>query len=263
MLVKPGTKVSLKDYDPDDTGHYRSEEEAQGPLGELLHDLARLQNLFYADRRWALLVILQGMDASGKDGTVKHVMSGLNPLGVRVFAFKVPSEEELRHDFLWRVHMVTPGRGDIGIFNRSHYEDVLVVRVHQLVPRKVWKKRYKQINEFEEILARNNTVLVKFFLHISKDEQKKRLEERLQDPSHSWKFSRRDVEERRFWSDYQEAYEDALRKCSTEWAPWHIVPANHKWYRNLVVAQTLVETLHELKLRYPEPPEDLSKIAIE
>jgi PPK2 family polyphosphate:nucleotide phosphotransferase len=263
MLVKPGAKVSLKDYDPDDTGRYRSEAEAQARLDELRHELAKLQNLFYADRRWALLVILQGMDASGKDGTIKHVMSGLNPLGVRVVAFKAPSDEELSHDFLWRVHKVVPGRGDIGIFNRSHYEDVLVVRVHDLVPRKVWKKRYKQINRFEEILTENNTVLLKFFLHISKDEQKKRLEERLQDPSHYWKFSRRDVEERRYWSDYQDAYEDALRKCSTDWAPWHIVPANHKWYRNLVVAETLVDTLHDLKLRYPEPPEDAAKIVIE
>jgi PPK2 family polyphosphate:nucleotide phosphotransferase len=263
MLVKPGTRVSLKDYDPADTGPYRSEEEVQGRLEDLCHEMAKLQSVFYADRRFALLIILQGMDASGKDGTIKHVMSGLNPLGIRVVAFKAPTDEELRHDFLWRVHKVAPGHGDIGIFNRSHYEDVLVVRVHQLVPRKVWKKRYKQINHFEAILARNNTVLLKFFLHISKDEQKKRLQERLQDPSHYWKFSRQDVEERRFWSDYQEAYEDALSKCSTDRAPWHVVPANHKWYRNLVVAQTVVDTLKGLKLRYPEPPEDVAYIVIE
>jgi PPK2 family polyphosphate:nucleotide phosphotransferase len=263
MLVKPGSKVSLKHCDADDTGPYRSEEEVQERLQELRQELAKLQCVFYADRRWALLIILQGMDASGKDGTIKHVMSGLNPLGVRVVPFKVPTEEELSHDFLWRVHKVTPGRGDIAIFNRSHYEDVLVVRVHELVPPKVWKGRYRQINRFEEILTANNTVILKYFLHISKDEQKKRLRQRLQDPSHYWKFSRRDVEERHFWADYMDAYEDVLSKCGTAWAPWHVVPANHKWYRNLVVAQTLVERLRDLKLRYPEPPEDLTKIVID
>jgi PPK2 family polyphosphate:nucleotide phosphotransferase len=263
MLVKPDTKVSLKDYDPDDTGPYHSEAEVQGPLDELRHELYKLQSLFYADRRFALLVILQGMDAAGKDGTIKHVMSGLNPLGVNVVAFKAPSDEELAHDFLWRVHKHTPACGQIAIFNRSQYEDVLVVRVHDLVPRKVWKRRYKQINRFEHILADNNTVLLKFFLHISKDEQKKRLQERLGDPTHYWKFSRRDVEERRYWDDYQTAYEDVLSKCSTERAPWHIVPANHKWYRNLVVAQTVVGALRGLKLRYPEPPEDVAKIVID
>jgi PPK2 family polyphosphate:nucleotide phosphotransferase len=263
MLVKPGTKVSLKDFDPDDTGPYHAEEEVQGPLEKLRHDLAKLQSLFYADRRFALLIILQGMDASGKDGTIKHVMSGLNPLGVSVVPFKAPNDEELAHDFLWRVHKATPARGQIGIFNRSQYEDVLVVRVHDLVPRKVWKHRYKQINHFEHILVENHTVLLKFFLHISMDEQKKRLEERLQDPTHYWKFSRRDVEERRYWPAYKDAYEDALSKCSTEWAPWHVVPANHKWYRNLVVAQAVVEALRDLKLRYPEPPEDVSKIVID
>jgi PPK2 family polyphosphate:nucleotide phosphotransferase len=263
MLIKPGSKVSLKQYDPDETGDFRTEEEVKGRLEELRKEMAKLQNVFYADRRWALLVILQGMDASGKDGTIRHVMSGLNPLGVRVVPFKVPSEEDLRHDFLWRVHQVVPGRGDIGIFNRSHYEDVLVVRVHELVPRKVWKGRYRQINHFERTLAENQTVILKFFLHISKDEQKKRLVERLKDPGHYWKFSQRDVEERRFWDDYVDAYEDALRKCSTEWAPWHIVPANHKWYRHLVVAETVVNSLRGLKLRYPEPPEDVAKIVID
>jgi PPK2 family polyphosphate:nucleotide phosphotransferase len=178
-------------------------------------------------------------------------------------AFKVPSEEELSHDFLWRVHKVVPGRGDIGIFNRSHYEDVLVVRVHELVPRKVWKKRYKQINNFEKILTQNNTVILKFFLHISNDEQKKRLQDRINDPTHYWKFSRADVEERRFWQDYQGAYEDALTECGTGWAPWHLIPANHKWYRNLAVAETVVDALEDLKLRYPEPPEDAAKIVIE
>jgi PPK2 family polyphosphate:nucleotide phosphotransferase len=263
MLVKPDTRVSLKDHDPDGTGGYHSEEDAAATLKEHLDELARLQSLFYADRRFGLLIVLQGMDAAGKDGTIKHVMSGLNPLGVNVVPFKAPNEDELAHDFLWRIHRHAPARGQIAIFNRSQYEDVLVVRVHELVPRKVWKRRFKQINQFERILTLNNTVLLKFFLHISKDEQKKRLLERLQEPKHYWKFSRRDVEERRYWSAYTAAYEDALSKCSTKWAPWHVVPANHKWYRNLVVAQTVVEALRDLKLRYPEPPEDVSKIAID
>jgi PPK2 family polyphosphate:nucleotide phosphotransferase len=263
MLVKPGTKVALKDYDPDDTGSYRSEEEAQGRQDELRHQLTKLQSVFFADQRFALLVILQGMDASGKDGTIKHVMSGLNPLGVSVVPFKAPSEEDLAHDFLWRIHKHAPPRGRFGIFNRSHYEDVLVVRVHELVPRKVWKRRYKKINQFERILGDNNTVILKFFLHISQDEQKKRLQERLQDPTHYWKFSRHDIEERRYWDDYQQAYEDVLTRCSTKRAPWHIVPANHKWYRNLVVAETMVDALHAMKLRYPKPPEDVAKIVID
>jgi PPK2 family polyphosphate:nucleotide phosphotransferase len=263
MRVKPASKVSLKDYDPGDTGPYRSEQEVEEPLKKLLEEMARLQNLLYADKHRALLVILQGLDASGKDGTIRHVMSGLNPLGVQVVPFKVPTEEEREHDFLWRVHKAVPRLGDIGIFNRSHYEDVLVVRVHDLVPRKVWKHRYRQINLFENILTENNTILLKFFLHISKEEQKKRLEDRLTDPTRYWKFSLDDVKERRYWPAYRKAYEAALSKCSSKWAPWYIVPANHKWYRNLVVAQTIVEALRELKLEYPPPSVDLSKVVID
>ena len=263
MRVKPGTKVSLKDYDPEDTDGYRSAEEVAGELDDLRKELRKLQHKLYAENRRSVLVVLQGMDASGKDGTVTHVMSGLNPLGVKVVSFKVPNDEEKHHDFLWRVHKALPRFGDIGIFNRSHYEDVLVVRVHELVPRKVWKERYDQINDFEKILTLNNMVILKFFLHISKDEQKKRLQERLQDPTRYWKFSMHDVEERRFWGDYKDAYEDALTKCSTKWAPWHVVPANHKWYRNLVVARTLAETLREMDPKYPEPAEDLSHVVIE
>jgi PPK2 family polyphosphate:nucleotide phosphotransferase len=267
MLVKPGTKVSLKRYDPDDTGPYdpsaEGKAEVKEKLDKLLRELVSLQNLLYAENRRAVLIVLQGMDAAGKDGTIRKVMSGLNPQGVDVVPFKVPNEEEAEHDFLWRVHKAVPRHGDMGIFNRSHYEDVVVVRVHELVPRKVWKKRYEQINQFEKMMAENNLVILKFFLHISKDEQKKRLEERLRDPTRYWKFSLRDVQERRFWDDYQEAYEDALTKCSTDWAPWHIVPANHKWYRNLVVAETVVEAMRGLDMHYPEPAEDLSKIVIE
>jgi PPK2 family polyphosphate:nucleotide phosphotransferase len=263
LRVKPGTKVSLDDYDPADTGPYRSADDAADKLREHIDELDRLQNLLYAEGRRAILIVLQGMDASGKDGTIRHVMSGLNPQGVTVTPFKVPSDEERAHDYLWRVHKVTPRYGQIAIFNRSHYEDVLVVRVHELVPKKVWKKRYKQINFFERILAENNTVILKFFLHVSKEEQKRRLEERLKDPKRHWKFSEKDVDERRFWPAYQEAYEDALTQCSTKRAPWYIVPADNKWYRNLVVAETIVEALRGLDLKYPEAACDVSKIVIE
>jgi PPK2 family polyphosphate:nucleotide phosphotransferase len=263
MHVKPGTKVKLKDYDPGDTGSYRSSKDAEAPLAEQLEELTKLQNLLYAESRRAVLIILQGMDTSGKDGTIRHVMSGLSPLGVQVKAFKAPTEEELAHDFLWRVHQAVPRRGYIGIFNRSHYEDVLVVRVHDLVPRKVWKARYRQINEFERILVKNDVIILKFFLHICKEEQKSRLEARLQDPTRYWKFSLDDVKERECWSAYRKAYEAALTRCSTEWAPWRIVPADHKWYRNLVVAETLVKSLRDLDMKYPDPTVDLSKIVIE
>jgi PPK2 family polyphosphate:nucleotide phosphotransferase len=263
MLVKPGTKVSLKDYDPNDTGSYSSPEEVQEPMRKQLDELTKLQNLLYAECGRALLVILQGMDTSGKDGTIRHVMSGLSPLGVHVKAFKAPTEEELAHDFLWRIHQEVPRYGDIGIFNRSHYEDVLVVRVHELVPRKVWKARYDQINQFERLLVKNNFIILKFFLHISRAEQKARLEQRLTDPTRYWKLSLKDVEERQYWSDYRKAYEAALSLCSTKWAPWHIVPANNKWYRNLYVAETIVRTLRDLDLQYPQPKIDLSKVTID
>jgi PPK2 family polyphosphate:nucleotide phosphotransferase len=263
MLVKPGSSVSLKEYDPDDTGPYSSSEDAQADLEDQLRELNRLQYLLFAENRRSLLVVLQGMDTAGKDGTIRHVMSGVSPLGVQVRAFKAPNEEELAHEFLWRVHRVVPRTGFIGIFNRSHYEDVLVVRVHGLVPRKVWKRRYEQINQFEKSLAQNNVLILKFFLHISKAEQKLRLEERLKDPTRYWKFSLQDVEERKFWPDYRKAYEAVLSRCSTKWAPWHVVPANRKWYRNLVVARTIVETLRDLDMKYPEPTVDLASIKID
>src|SRR5262245_4119073 len=263
MLVKQGTNVSLKDYDPDDTGGYKSAQDVDDEIKSLLEELHKLQYLLYAENKHALLVVLQGMDTSGKDGTIRKVMGGLTPLGVEVKAFKAPHEEELAHDFLWRVHHAVPRRGYVGIFNRSHYEDVLVVRVHNLVPAKVWKGRYGQINEFEKILVQNNVVILKFFLHISKKEQKRRLEDRLNDSTRYWKFSLKDVEERKYWSDYREAYEAALTRCSTEWAPWHIVPANRKWYRNLVVAKAMVKALRDLDMNYPPPTMDLSKVVIE
>jgi PPK2 family polyphosphate:nucleotide phosphotransferase len=261
MLVEPGTEVSLKDYDPDDTDGFESSDEAE--LKSQVEELGRLQHLLYAENRRALLIILQGMDAAGKDGTIRHVMSGMSPLGVQVKAFKAPNEEELSHGFLWRIHRAVPPRGFIGIFNRSQYEDVLVVRVHELVPRKVWKTRYEQINQFEKMLVKNDVVILKFFLHIDKDEQKKRLEQRLHDPTRNWKLSLDDVKERRYWSDYRKAYEAVLSRCSTRWAPWHIVPANHKWYRNVCVARTVVQTLQGLGLKYPEPTIDLSKVVID
>ncbi len=263
MLVKPGTKVSLKKYDPDDKGRFRHHDQAEDHLREQLEELNKLQYLLYAERKHALLIILQGMDTSGKDGTIRHVMSGMTPQGVRVSSFKAPTEEELAHDFLWRVHQVVPRHGDIGIFNRSHYEDVLVVRVHESVPRRVWESRYEQINQFEKMLTENRTIILKFFLHISKAEQKDRLRTRLKDPNRNWKLTLKDVEERRYWSDYCKAYEVALTRCSTDWAPWHIVPANHKWYRNLIVAETVVKTLRDLDMKFPRPSEDLSKIVIE
>ena len=263
MLLKPGTKVNLKHYAPDDTGHYKSADDADDEIKSLLEELNKLQYLLYAENKHALLVVLQCMDTSGKDGTIRKVMGGLSPLGVEVKAFKAPHEEELAHDYLWRVHQAVPRRGYVGIFNRSHYEDVLVVRVHNLVPAHVWKKRFEQINQFEKILVENDVVVLKFFLHISKKEQKRRLEDRLNDPTRYWKFSLKDVEERKYWSDYRKAYEDALSKCSSDWAPWQIVPADHKWYRNLVVAKVMVKALRELDMKFPPPVIDLSKVVIE
>jgi PPK2 family polyphosphate:nucleotide phosphotransferase len=263
MLVKPGKKIDLKEIDPADTGRFNSADETEALLQKQLEEISKLQNLLYAESRRAVLIILQGMDTSGKDGTIRHVMSGLSPLGVQVTAFKAPTDEELGHDFLWRVHRAVPRQGYIGIFNRSHYEDVLVVRVHDLVPKKVWKQRYEQINEFEKTLVRNNVVILKFFLHISKGEQRERLRQRLDDPARYWKFSLKDVEERKLWSSYRKAYEAVLERCSTKWAPWHIIPADHKWYRNLLVAESIVKAMRALDMKYPSPTIDLSKIKVD
>jgi PPK2 family polyphosphate:nucleotide phosphotransferase len=202
------------------------------------------------------------MDAGGKDGTIKHVMGGVNPQGCQVTSFKQPTARELAHDYLWRIHMAVPSRGYIGIYNRSHYEDVLVVRVHNLVPEEVWSTRYEQINHFEKLLAETGTTILKFFLYISKEEQKERFEARLTDPTKNWKFSAGDVKERRYWDDYMLAYEEALSRCNTPWAPWYIIPANRKWYRNLVVSQTIVETLEKLDMHYPPPLADAGSIVV-
>jgi len=263
LVVPSGAKVKLKDYDPDYTGDYKRKNEVKERVKQIQKQMTELQSMLYAESKHALLIILQAMDTGGKDGTIRHVMSGVNPQGCEVRSFKVPTLEELAHDFLWRAHAAVPRKGQITIFNRSHYEDVLAVRVHNLVPEDVWSARYDQINEFEKILIENGTVILKFFLHISKDEQKKRLEERINDPSKQWKFSESDVREREFWNDYIAAYEDALSKCSTELAPWYVVPANKKWYRNLVVGETIVKTLKDLNMKYPEPKINFADIKID
>jgi PPK2 family polyphosphate:nucleotide phosphotransferase len=251
LRVRPGPHVDLSDIDPRET-HGRKEE----ALLELQDNVALLssqQERLYAGAKHAVLVVLQGMDTSGKDGTIKHVMTGLNPQGVIVAPFKVPTPEEAAHDFLWRVHRQTPGKGMITIFNRSHYEQVLVVRVHGLEPEETWRRHYDQINDFERTLTENGTTIVKFFLHISKEEQQERLQDRSDTPSKQWKFRMADVEERKLWDDYQRAYEDALSRCSKERAPWYVIPADRNWFRDYAVAEILADTLDDLDLRYPAP----------
>ena len=245
--VKEGAKVKLKDYDPDYMGSQIDHVSASAELEKLGNEMSELQELMAAAQHQSLLMILQGTDTSGKDGTIRHVLAHVNPQGCLVYSFKEPTGEELAHDFLWRVHKVTPGKGVMGVFNRSQYEDVLIARVHNLVPKEVWSRRYTEINDFEKLLAHYNTIILKFFLHISKEEQERRLLAREQDIDKAWKIAASDWLERKYWEDYHEAYEDALSKCSTEEAPWYIVPANHKWYRNLAVAQTLVDTMNRYK----------------
>jgi len=261
-MVKPGQKISLSEIAPGYTGPYSQKSEVQGLLQANRKELVRLQELLYAEARHSLLIVLQAMDTGGKDGTIRHVMRGVNPQGCVVTPFKVPTAEELAHDYLWRVHKVVPPKGMIGIFNRSHYEDVLVVRVHNLVPESVWSKRYEQINQFEKHLTENGVTILKFFLHISKEEQKRRLQERLDDPRKQWKFAVGDLAERQRWDEYMAAYEDVLNLTSTPWAPWYVVPADHKWYRNLVVSSIVVETLRGFNMSYPPPKEDLTGIVI-
>lgn len=261
-LVKPGTKVRLKNVDPADTAPYHDKKEVLELLSMDKKELFKLQELFYAEGQHALLIVLQAMDTGGKDGVIRHVMSGVNPQGCYVAPFKVPTPEELAHDYLWRVHKVVPPKRMIGIFNRSHYEDVLVVRVHELVPKRVWSQRYEQINAFEKHLVENGVTILKFFLHISKEEQKARLQARLDDPTKHWKFALGDLKERDRWDDYMAAYEDVLNLTSTPWAPWYLVPADRKWYRNLVVARVILETLRGFNMQWPKPAEDLSNVVI-
>ncbi len=262
LTLPPGQKFVLKDFDPDHTGAYTRKQDAKAQTAENVERLHALQEMLYAQNKHALLIVLQAMDAGGKDGTIKHVMGAFNPQGVVVTPFKAPTDEELAHDFLWRVHQHTPPKGMIGIFNRSHYEDVLIVRVKNLIPEKVWRQRYEHINNFERLLADSGVTIVKFFLYISKAEQAERFRDRQQTPEKQWKFSPGDLEERKRWDDYMAAFVDALTACHTAYAPWYIIPANHKWYRNLVISQILVETMEKLDLHYPDPVPDIDSYEI-
>ncbi|MCL4554405.1 MAG: polyphosphate kinase 2 family protein [Actinobacteria bacterium] len=257
-------RVKLKDWEPGDTSAYSGgKEQAPQELDRLRQSLVTLQETLWAEKRRSVLVILQAMDTGGKDGTISHVLTGLNPQGVYVQGFGVPSTEELEHDYLWRAHEHTPQRGKIGVFNRSYYEDVLVVRVHELVPKGVWSRRYDHINAFERLLSDEGTTVLKFFLNISKAEQKQRLEERLAQTDKRWKFNPDDLAERRLWDKYQEAYEVVLSRTSTEYAPWYIVPSDHKWYRNLVVSSALANTMQRMDLQVPKITFDPQKVRID
>jgi PPK2 family polyphosphate:nucleotide phosphotransferase len=259
--IEPKDQVKLSKFDPAWTTGL-NKEIALKELEESTSKLWDQQLVLYAENKRSLLVILQGMDTSGKDGAIRHVMKGLNPQGCMVTSFKAPSTEELDHDFLWRIHKAVPAKGDIGIFNRSHYEDVLIVRVHELVSKKVWKNRFDQINEFENMLTKNGVTIIKCFLHISKDEQKKRLQARLDDPKKTWKFDPHDLEERKLWDKYVDAYEDVLSKCSTKYAPWFIIPSDVKWFRNLVISEIMNETLQKMDLQFPKPAKGIQKLKI-
>jgi len=262
LRVRPGARFKLANVDPAGTfGH--TKEAATAELAAGLTRLTDLQDRLWAEGKQRVLIVLQGIDASGKDGTVKHVMSAFNPMGCSVTSFKVPTPIEAAHDYLWRVHDRVPGNGEIAIFNRSHYEDVLVVRVHDFVPKKVWSRRFDHINAFERLLADEGTTILKFFLLIDRDEQKARLQSRIDNPKKNWKFKLGDLAERKLWDEYMVAYEDVLRRCSTEHAPWYVIPANRNWFRNLAIADILADTLEELNPRYPKPTEDLSEVVIE
>src|SRR5579883_1200271 len=260
FIVRPGDKLKLADIDPAFKASEKSAETAAEAIETYRQRLSNLQKLLYAENQHALLVVLQAMDAGGKDGTIGHVMGAWNPQGATVTSFKTPTPPEAAHDFLWRVHPHVPGRGEIAIFNRSHYEDVLVGRVHKLIDKASCKRRYEDICAFEELLVGNATKIVKFFLHISKEEQLARFEQRLDDPSRNWKISEADYKERPYWDNYMDAYEDALNATSKKNAPWYVIPANHKWFRNLAVSQILAETMEDMHMHYPEPSVDLTEI---
>jgi len=268
--VTDGERFRLKDFDPCDTGKLHSKEAAAEMLDDGVKLLSRMQEKLYAQDRWSLLIVMQAMDAAGKDGAIKHVMSGVNPQGCDVHSFKAPSPEELDHDYLWRAHKAVPERGKIGIFNRSYYEEVLVVRVHEhllaaqkipesLIAKNIWEERFEDIRRFERYLTRNGVVVVKFFLHLSRKEQKKRFLERLDDSKKNWKFSMADVKERGFWKDYQAAYDEMIRNTATRHAPWYVVPADNKWYTRLVVASAIIDTLDGLNLRFPDADAEVKK----
>lgn len=262
--VRPGTRIDLQDWDPDYKSAFDgSKSKGLKAVRKLSRRLETLQELLYAEGKHSLLIVLQAMDTGGKDGVIRRVFDGVNPQGVKVASFKVPTPEDLAHDYLWRIHQHTPGKGEIVIFNRSQYEDVLVVRVHNLAPPAVWEKRFEHISAFERLLADEGTTILKFYLHISADEQKARLQARLDEPNKRWKFNPGDLKDRAFWGDYMHAYEDVLSKTSMPWAPWYIVPANRKWYRDLVIGTTIIETLEKLDMHYPQPAESLDEIVIE
>jgi PPK2 family polyphosphate:nucleotide phosphotransferase len=265
LLVKPGKaarKLKLKQWNPDyDIG--KSKQETETELALFSSQMSELQYKLYADSSLSVLIILQGVDSSGKDGTIRHVMAALNPQSCYVKSFRVPTGEDIKHDYLWRVHIAIPPKGQIAVFNRSHYEDIIEVSVHNLVPKNEITPRYRQINDFERYLSENHVKILKFFLHISKDEQKKRLQERLKDPMKHWKISENDLRNHKYWNKYMDAYEEALRSCSTKWAPWYIIPANVKSFRDWTVAQIIVKTLEGMNLKYPEPKMDVSEFAID
>jgi PPK2 family polyphosphate:nucleotide phosphotransferase len=259
-LVKPGTRPRLRELNPAATGEHISHAEANHDIADCIKRLAQLQYLLFADGEQSLLIVLQGLDAAGKDGTIRHVFTGMNPQGTRVAAFKQPTQTEAAHDFLWRAHKVVPAKGEVVIFNRSHYEDVLVTRVHNLVPEPVWRARYDMINNFETMLTAAGTRILKFFLHISPDEQLDRFRQRLKDPERQWKISESDYTEREHWDAYLDAYEEALKRTSTDLAPWYVIPSDHKWYRNFAVAETITGTLESMNLHTPPVRVDLADI---
>jgi PPK2 family polyphosphate:nucleotide phosphotransferase len=260
FAVEPGHKIRLAAFDPSYTGKHGSHAKAKSEIGRYVERMDALQYLLYADGNQSLLVVLQGLDAAGKDGVIRHLFTGMNPQGTSVHCFKQPTKPEADHDFLWRAHMRTPGRGEVVIFNRSYYEDILVVRVHDLVPRAVWSKRYDLINHFESMLVQNNTRILKFYLHISPDEQLERFKQRLEDKARQWKISETDYTERALWPKYVEAYEDMLARTSTKQAPWYVIPSNHKWFRNLAISQIVTETMDGLGLKLPPTHVDLADI---
>lgn len=258
---EPFQKIFMENFDPQYDGGL-DKDETKAETKKLRERLAELQEILYAQGKYSLLIILQAMDAGGKDSTINKVFSGVNPQGFQIASFKKPSEEELAHDFLWRIHKEVPAKGKIGIFNRSHYEDVLVVRVNNLVPKKVWQARYDHINNFEKLLVDSGTTILKFYLHISKEEQKERFQDRLDDPSKHWKFSKGDLPVREQWDDYMRAFEDAISHCNTDYAPWHIIPANRKWYRNYVILKAIVEAMEAMPLEYPPAEDGLEDVVI-
>lgn len=262
-LVEPDSKIKLSDYDPDDSNGFKNKARGEAALEKHREKLFQLQELMFAQAKHCLLVVLQGMDGAGKDGTIRHIFTGVDPQGCQVTSFKKPTEEELKHDFLWRVHRATPAKGMIGIFNRSHYEDVLVVRVHGSLSKQELKQRFRAINDFEQLLVENGTTILKFYLHISKEEQRERLQARLDDPQKYWKVNPEDLKERGYWDDYRKAYEDVFGHCSQKHAPWYVIPANKKWYRNVVISQIIIEVLEGLKMQYPKSQYDLSKMKLE